>query len=812
MNMMTLSGADSEDSRADPAPRSHTILVVDDLPANLGLLVDELETLGHQVVVALDGDEALQRAQLVLPDLILLDVMMPGIDGFETARRLKAIDCTRDIPVIFMTVLDDAQSKLQGFAAGGVDYVTKPLQLQEVLARVKTHLALRDVQRHLAVRNEALRQEIAAREQAEAELQRAQNELERRVEERTAELARANASLEAGIVEREKTVALRAGENRILEMVATNSSLEDMLADLVRLIEVQYPGTLCSILLLAPDGQHIRRGVAPSLPAAFLDALDGMAIGPCAGACGTAMYRRELVIIGDVDEDPLCADYRSLAAEYGLRACWSVPIMSHDEQVLGSFAMYYREVRRPESAEMELIDFTTRIARIAIEHRRAQERIRYMADHDALTGLANRTVLRDRVQQAIGQAHRSGCMVAVLFIDLDNFKHINDSLGHRIGDRLLQEAANRLTSCLREGDSVARIGGDEFVIVLPAVSDGGARTEGADAARVGAKVQEALTQPFFVDDHELHISGSIGISLFPVDGSDVESLMRAADSAMYHAKDKGRSNYQFFTPLLNRAVQRRMVIANRLRQALANCDFLLHYQPQVDLETGKIFSAEALLRWRHPGIDPIGLSEFIPVAEETGLIVPIGEWALREACEQLKRWRTAGHPALRIAVNLSVRQFHQAGFQEMAAHILDECGLPAGALDLEITESLLLLKNAENLEIMEKLSGMGVELSLDDFGTGYSSLAYLQRFPIHALKIDQSFVSGIGLDDNDTAIVTAILAMAHSLHLKVVAEGVETRQQEKFLRRHGCQAAQGYYYSAPVSAEVFGKMLAREAH
>jgi len=788
-----------------PGAGCHTILVVDDMPANLGLLVDQLEALGHEVVIAEDGEEALQRALLVRPDLILLDVMMPGMNGFETCRQLKATDRTQDIPVIFMTVLDDTQSKLLGFAAGGVDYVTKPLQLQEVLVRVTTHLELRAAQQHLAARNQALQREIAVREQVEADLQRAQNELECRVAERTAELARANASLETEIAEREKAAALRVGENRILEMVASNNSLESMLEDLVRLVESQQPGTQCSIMLLAADGVHICRGIAPSLPPAFLDAIDGMVIGPSAGVCGTAMYRRQPVVVSDVREDPLCADYRALAAAHGLRACWSTPIVSHEGQVLGSFAMYYGEVHHPNSAETQLIGFATRIARIAIEHRRAEEHVRYMADHDALTGLATRTVLRDRMQQAIVQAHRNRGMVGLLFIDLDHFKPINDSLGHRVGDQLLQEAAKRLTSCLREGDSVARIGGDEFIIMLPALSDG------ADAASAGAKVQEALTQPFMIDDHELNISGSIGISLYPSDGSDVDALMRAADSAMYHAKDKGRGNYQFFTPRLNQAVRRRLVMAEHLRQALARGEFQLYYQPQVDLKSGKIYSAEALLRWPQPGLEPISSNEFIPIAEETGLMVPIGEWVLREACEQLKRWRLAGHPALCIAVNLSVRQFQQSGFQKLAAHILDDSGLPAGALDLEITENLLLLKDPENLVTMKKLVGMGVELSLDDFGTGYSSLADLQRYPIHVLKIDQSFVGGIGRDEKATATVTAILAMAQGLHFKVIAEGVETRFQESFLKKHGCQAAQGYYYSAAVSADAFSTMLEREA-
>jgi diguanylate cyclase (GGDEF)-like protein len=786
-------------------PKSHTILVVDDMPANLGLLVAELESMGHHVLVALDGKEAVQRAQHARPDLILLDVMMPGIDGFETCRRLKAVDNTRNIPVIFMTALDDPHNKLQGFAAGGVDYVTKPLQLPEVLARVKTHLALRSMQQHSQALNKVLQREIAVREQVEADLRQIQEELERRVEERTAELALANGNLQSEIAEREKAVALRIGENRILEMVATNSSLEDLLAELLRLVEAQQAGAIGSILLLAPDGLHIGRGVGPSLPRAFFDALDGLSIGPSAGSCGTAMYRRQTVVVKDVFTDPLWVDYRDLARTHGLRACWSSPIIAHHGQVLGSFALYYREVHNPNAAEAALFEFSTRIARIAIEHKHAYERIRYMADHDALTGLANRTVLRDRVQQAIVQAHRNGSMVALLFIDLDKFKTINDSLGHRIGDHLLKEASKRLSRCLREGDSVARIGGDEFVIVLPTLADG------ADAAHAGAKVLEALETPFVIDDRELNISGSVGISLYPADGTDVETLMRNADSAMYHAKDKGRGNYQFFTPMLNEAVQRRLAIANRLREALAQCEFQLYYQPQIDLGTGRILSAEALLRWPYPGKEAVGSSEFIPIAEETGLIVPMGEWALREACEQLKRWHIAGYPDLRIAVNLSVRQFHQAGFQDLTKQILNASDVPASALDLEITESLLMLRTSENLEIMEGLSGMGVKLSVDDFGTGYSSLAYLQRFPISTLKIDQTFVSGLNCDENNTAIVTAILAMAHSLQLKVIAEGVENAAQEAFLKNHGCQVAQGYYYSAAVSAEDFGVMLAHQA-
>lgn len=433
--------------------------------------------------------------------------------------------------------------------------------------------------------------------------------------------------------------------------------------------------------------------------------------------------------------------------------------------------------------------------------KQAEERVRHMADHDALTGLPNRVLLQDRLHQAIAHAHRTQRRVATLFIDLDHFKNINDSLGHHIGDAVLQMASVRLQKCLREGDSVARLGGDEFVLSLPLLGDS------SDAARVAQKALDTLAQPFIVERHELHLSGSIGISLYPDDGSDVETLMRTADTAMYHAKEMGRGNFQFFTPALNQAAQQRLDVSTRLRQALAQNEFVLHYQPQVDMESGMTFSTEALLRWQPPGKPAISCGAFIANAEESGLIVPIGEWALRQACRQLKIWHDAGYPELKMAVNLSPRQLEQAGFCSLVAQILVETGIPATALELEITESILLQRSDFNLAKLTRLSCMGIQLTVDDFGTGYSSLAYLQRFPVHALKIDQSFVRDIGKDPNDTALVTAIIAMAASLHLEVIAEGVETLQQAQFLLAHGCHEGQGFYYSKAVPADALLALL-----
>jgi diguanylate cyclase (GGDEF)-like protein/PAS domain S-box-containing protein len=439
------------------------------------------------------------------------------------------------------------------------------------------------------------------------------------------------------------------------------------------------------------------------------------------------------------------------------------------------------------------------------QRKKAEERIIYMAHYDALTGLPNRLLLQDRIKQAVAQAHRNLTQMAVLFIDLDHFKHINDSLGHQIGDRTLQLVASRLQQCLREGDSVARLGGDEFVLSLPLLASSN------DAAMVAQKVLNVLAAPFIVDGNELHVDASIGISLYPNDGVDAESLMRTSDTAMYHAKEKGRSNYQFFTPALNKTAQRHLAIANHLRHALANNELTLFYQPQVDIESGTIFSAEALLRCRQPGKKQLtSCGPYIPIAEETGLILPIGEWVLRQACRHLKEWRSAGYPNLRIAINLSARQIYQRNFLTMIEQTLDEFELPAAALELEITETLLLQRNEDNVETLRQISDMGIQLSVDDFGTGYSSLAYLQRFPVHALKIDQSFVRGIGQDSNDTALVAAIIAMAQSLNLKVLAEGVETVEQVKFLMSHGCLAAQGFYYSAAVPAETFAGLLRKQ--
>ena len=443
------------------------------------------------------------------------------------------------------------------------------------------------------------------------------------------------------------------------------------------------------------------------------------------------------------------------------------------------------------------------IARDITERKRAEEQIRYLAQHDALTGLPNRNLCCDRISQSIAQARRDQRKVAVLFLDLDHFKMINDSLGHQVGDNLLQVAAQRLQRCVRAGDSVSRIGGDEFVISLPMLGNA------TDATAVAEKVLHAIREPFPIGHHDLHGSCSIGISLYPTDGEDANVLMRAADTAMYHAKSTGRNNYQLFTAELNMATSRRLAIANGLHGALERRQFTLEYQPQIDFASGRIVAVEALVRWHAPELGQVPPSEFIRIAEETGSIAPLGEWVLREACLQVRRWQEGIASDLRLAVNVSPHQFRVPGFADLVLSILRENRLTASDLEIEITEGTLMAYGSQNSAVLERLADKGVCLAIDDFGTGYSSLAYLRRFPIRCLKIDRSFIDGVGYDSNDAAIVAAVIAMARSMQLRVVAEGVETAEQVAFLKRHHCWGAQGFHYGKPMSADAFVEILAK---
>jgi len=437
------------------------------------------------------------------------------------------------------------------------------------------------------------------------------------------------------------------------------------------------------------------------------------------------------------------------------------------------------------------------------ERRHAEEQLGHLAHYDSLTALPNRVLFTDRLGQAMIEADRHGRLVGVAFLDLDRFKNINDTLGHDAGDQLLKAVAERLTGAARKGDTVARLSGDEFTLIL---ADMG---HVDDAARVAQKVLDAFTQPFYVAGRELHMTASLGISLYPIDVKDVSGLLRNADIAMYRAKEHGRNTYRFYAAdMMTKAVEN-LALENDLRHAVDRGELVLHYQPIIGCAAGEILGMEALVRWRHGTRGLIPPSQFIPLAEDTGLIVPIGEWVLREACAQCQRWQREFKRPLRVAVNLSARQFGQPPIARTVRRVLEDTGLDPTALELEITESVLLHHDAEKLESLRALAEMGVTLTIDDFGTGYSSLSYLKRFPVKALKIDQSFTHDIPDDADDAALARAIINMAHILGLKTIAEGVETQTQFEFFRSEHCDAAQGFYFSKPLPAAEFAALLGK---
>ena len=445
-----------------------------------------------------------------------------------------------------------------------------------------------------------------------------------------------------------------------------------------------------------------------------------------------------------------------------------------------------------------------RCIRYAIESKRAEDRLTLLAQYDPLTGLPNRALFRDRLTHAIARGQRAQSLVGLLYLDLDRFKGINDSLGHDLGDLLLKAVAGRLQNCVRDVDTVARMGGDEFTVVLESV----ANLEGV--TMTAQRILNALTQPFTLDGHEVFVTASIGLTVYPYDEKDAHGLLKHADIAMYRAKAQGGNAYQGYNASMSTAVSEHLALENDMRRALARDEFLLHYQPQMDLRRHRVIGMEALIRWQHPERGLIAPARFIPIAEESGLINAIGHWVLHAACVETRQRQAHTHPDLRVAVNLSAHQFRQRHLVRGVADILRDTGLKPASLELELTEGSLMGDTEAALAALDELKAMGVKISIDDFGTGYSSLRYLKTFPIDTLTIDQSFVRDITTDPNDAAIATAIIAMAHSLGISVIAEGVETTAQLELLRQKRCNAIQGYLLSRPLASEHMARWLETE--
>jgi diguanylate cyclase (GGDEF)-like protein/PAS domain S-box-containing protein len=579
----------------------------------------------------------------------------------------------------------------------------------------------------------------------------------------------------------------------VLEMMAERRPLEEILTQLVLLFERQNPHVCAAALLLT--GNRFHHVAAPSLPVGIRAALESLPVLPSPfDRCTPQEAANSLG--ADLRSDPSWQPLREEAAKWGLVRCRALPLVSSAGELIGAFAIYFRE-GAPTEVDKTLLEMVRRKAAIAIDQRNLADQLAHQARYDTITNLPNRVMLEDRLQQAVARSRRDELPVGLLLIDIDRFKVVNDTLGHKAGDMLLRRVAQRLAVGLREADTLSRIEGDEFAVVLPGMGD----TEAA--ARVGGRLLESMKQPFVIEGREIFIGASIGISIFPQDGADAPALQKAADTALHMAKSAGRGQFRLFAPEMNAAALERLNMEQHLRRAVESKQLSAAYQPKVD-QTGRLVGLEALMRWNDPTLGSIPPGKFIPLAEECGLIVPMGMWMLNEACRQAKLWQMAGLRSVPVAVNVSMLQFAQPNFVTFVAETLRQHELEPKWLELEVTESLLLHDAAAAAAKLEAIRELGVGVALDDFGTGYSSLAYLQKLPIDTLKIDRSFVSAI---EEQTTVIRAILSLAHSLGMKVVAEGVESAGQREFLLSIGCNQMQGYFFSKPVSPDEIESLM-----
>ena len=687
---------------------------MDDAPANIHLLLEALKD-EYRIMVARSGVQALKMVQgAVPPDLILLDILMPEMDGYETCKRIKSTPLGGHIPIIFISVIEAAEEKVKGFNSGAADYITKPFDIDEVRARIRTHL----------------------------------------------ELARLRHSLEEMVLQR--TALLEQSEEKYRILADYSPNWEYWINPTGRL------------LYMSPACQDISGYAAidffnqPDLLEKIIHPEDR---NYWRGHCPDPLH---------LDPEPVIFRIRARDARERWIEHMCRPVFDRSGQFIG---------RRGSNH-----DITSR--------RQAEQKMEFFAHRDPLTGLPNRTLFIELLSNAIQQAERTSAAFGLLFLDLDNFKTINESLGHRVGDRLLIEVAERLRSLLPKVDALARIGADEFNVILECDEC----LPGIDL--VAQRIIEVLHEPFMLDGQMIYASASIGVALYPVDGRSVETLQSNADAALHQAKIQGRGILRFFSPEMSNRAKERLKLEADLRIAIDQEQLCLYYQPQISLLNGKLVGLEALVRWQHPQRGMVSPAEFIPLAEESGLVVLLGEWVLNTACQQIKSWIDAGLAPIQTAVNISAVQLSRGNLVEAVQAALQAAQIPAERLELEITESFVMADREQAFKSVALLKNLGVQLSIDDFGTGYSSLSYLQQLEADQLKIDLSFVSDVTINRSNASIVRAIIAMGHSLGLRVIAEGVEQREQAAYLAALDCDAMQGYLVSRPLPAAAMTEFLA----
>ena len=738
------------------------VLIVEDTPASLKLLSDLLTDAGYSVRQAPNGELALWTAQSRPPELILLDIRMPGIDGFEVCRRLKESPELRQVPVIFLSAQHDTDDKVRGFALGAVDFIAKPFQAEEILARTDAQVRLGRAQLALAA-------------------ERAH--LEQRVCERTAELAELAASLEREVERR------RANE------------------DTLRLAARVFAATQDAIVIADAGGTIVATN--PAFTA-------------ISGYDSEEMVGRHVSTLQTVQHNS--SAYQAMMAALAGHGHWSGEMLARRKN--GATFPGLLSVSTVAGADGEVENYIVVFMDIT-ERKAEQHMIDFLSYHDALTGLPNRLLARQCFEEAQAAAQRNGQCVAVMCLDLDRFKSVNDSYGAPVGDQALQAVARFLRRCVPDGATVSRQGGDEFQVIVPDDAQLSATVAAAQAILAGLRdglpvgVPASMTGPEQgqspgaqphsspLSTQQLGLTTSIGIAVCPADGSTLDELLRNADTALYRAKEVGRDNYAFFTERMDADIRAKLAIQAQLRGAIARGEFEVHYQPQMCLRTGAMLGAEALLRWHNPVLGHVPPNRFIPLAEEYGLIAAIGVWVVDSVCAQIAAWQAQGLGTVKVAVNLAGSQFAHDSTVASVEQALRRHGVPPASLGLEITEGTVMGDPEKAVAALGRLKDIGVAISLDDFGTGYSSLAYLKRFPIDVLKIDKSFVDDVTTKASDAAIALSVISLAHNLNMRVIAEGVETREQVEFLAAHGCDEMQGYYFSRPLAAGAF-TMLLRE--
>ena len=599
------------------------------------------------------------------------------------------------------------------------------------------------------------------------------------------------------ITDRKKAETFDEKSAEILEMIAIGRPAPDIYDAIALMYEGRHPGLRCSMLEL--HGNKLLHGGAPSLPKEYCEAVHGLKNGPNVGSCGTSTFTGQRVLVENIGTDPKWAKIKHVALPHGMRSCWSEPIKSSRGEVLGAFGMYYNHPALPNEEESNDLKSAARLAGIVMERDQAQKRIRTLAYTDELTGLSSRAAFYQHIEELTKIFKRRNRRFGLLYIDLDDFKHVNDSLGHDAGDLLLKTIAKRLENTCREFDFVARLSGDEFCILVEEIEED-------YAANVAHRILEAISLPIELSCRKLTPACSIGIAHYPDDGKDVSTLLKAADTSLYAAKENGKNQYAFYKPELTRKAEYRFQIEQNLRDAIEMQELFLVYQPQVNINTGEIIGVEALSRWYHPQLGQVSPIDFIATAERIGMIKPLTEWLLNTACRQLITWKKAGYTGLRMAVNISPSHFLDEEIVSLIERIIDETGIVSTELELEVTESVV-QTDPRNLTILQNLKELGVLLAIDDFGTGYSSFASLKHLNVDCLKIDKYFVDDMLVDKKALILVSSMIAMGHKLGYGIIAEGVETSEQIKILKNLGCETAQGYLFSKPVPADAIATLM-----